>query len=76
MHALRPGGRAVIFDKFLPESGRLTAGRRLMNILTMLIGTDITRRLGDLTAGVDARILSDEPALLGGMYRIVLLQKR
>ncbi len=42
---------------------------------TMLIGTDITRRLSDLTAGAGARILSDKPALLGGAYRIVLLEK-
>ncbi len=75
MRALRPGGRAVIFDKFQPEKGRITAGRRLFNIITMLIGTDITRRLSDLTAGTNIRILSDEPALLGGAYRIILVEK-
>jgi ubiquinone/menaquinone biosynthesis C-methylase UbiE len=75
MRALRPGGRAVIFDKFLPEEGRLSIGRRLFNIFTMLIGTDITRRLSDLTAGTGARILRDEPALLGGACRIVLMEK-
>jgi phosphatidylethanolamine/phosphatidyl-N-methylethanolamine N-methyltransferase len=75
MRALRPGGRAVIFDKFLPEGGRLTAGRRLFNVFSTLIGTDITRRLSDLMRGTDVRILSDEPALLGGMYRIVVVEK-
>jgi len=75
VRALRPGGRAVIFDKFQPEQGTLSIGRRLFNIITMLIGTDITRRLGDLTAGTGARILSDVPALLGGAYRIVLVEK-
>jgi phosphatidylethanolamine/phosphatidyl-N-methylethanolamine N-methyltransferase len=75
MRALRPGGRIVIFDKFLPEAGSLTIGRRLMNILTMLIGTDITRRLSDLTAGTGGRILSDEPALLGGAYWIVPVEQ-
>jgi phosphatidylethanolamine/phosphatidyl-N-methylethanolamine N-methyltransferase len=75
MRALRPGGRAVIFDKFQPEAGTLGTGRRLFNLFTMLIGTDITRRLGDLTAGTGARIVSDEPSLLGGAYRIVLVEK-
>ncbi len=75
MRALRPGGRAVIFDKFAPEAGKLTTGRRLFNIFTMLIGTDVTRRLSDLTAGVAFRILQNEPALLGGAYRIVLIEK-
>jgi SAM-dependent methyltransferase len=89
MRALRPGGRAVIFDKFMPETGRLSIGRRLLNLLTTLIGTDITRRLSDLTPaslapqgqargqadGTAVRILRDETALLGGMYRIILLEK-
>ena len=75
LRALRPGGRAVIFDKFAPEAGKLAIGRRLFNILTMLIGTDVTRRLSDLTAGAAFRILQNEPALLGGAYRIVLIEK-
>jgi phosphatidylethanolamine/phosphatidyl-N-methylethanolamine N-methyltransferase len=75
MRALRPGGRAVIFDKFLPERSRLTFGRRLFNIFSTLIGTDVTRRLSDLVAGTNIRILRDEPALLGGMYRIILVEK-
>lgn len=75
VRAMRPGGRAVIFDKFAPEAGKLTIGRRLFNIFTMLIGTDITRRLSDLAAGTGARMLSDEPALLDGAYRIILMEK-
>lgn len=73
--ALRPGGRAAIFDKFAPETGSLTMRRRVGNLFAMLIGTDITRQLSDISAGTDARILRDEPALLGGAYRIVLIQK-
>jgi phosphatidylethanolamine/phosphatidyl-N-methylethanolamine N-methyltransferase len=82
VRALRPGGRAVIFDKFRPEQGNLTIGRRLFNIFTMLIGTDVTRRLSDLVpaargqaAGTNVRILHDEPSFLGGAYRIVLVEK-
>jgi phosphatidylethanolamine/phosphatidyl-N-methylethanolamine N-methyltransferase len=75
MRALRPGGRAVIFDKFQPEKEELSIGRRTFNIFTMFIGTDITRRLSDLTAGTGPRRVHDEPALLGGEYRIVLMEK-
>jgi phosphatidylethanolamine/phosphatidyl-N-methylethanolamine N-methyltransferase len=75
IRALRPGGRAIVFDKFQPEKGKPSIGRRLSNIFTMLIGTDITRRLGDLTAGMNIRILHEEPSLLGGSYRIVLMEK-
>src|SRR4030042_108360 len=75
IRALRPGGRVVIFDKFQPEEGKPSIRRRLFNIFTILIGTDITRRLSDLAAGTGARILHDEPALLGGQYRIALMEK-
>jgi phosphatidylethanolamine/phosphatidyl-N-methylethanolamine N-methyltransferase len=75
LRALRPGGRIIIFDKFRPEEGKLTAGRRLFNVFSTLIGTDVTRRLSDLSAGTNFRILTDEPSLLGGAYRIVLVEK-
>jgi ubiquinone/menaquinone biosynthesis C-methylase UbiE len=75
MRALRPGGRVVIFDKFLPQEGRLSTRRRLLNLMTMLIGTDITRRFSDLIGEQKVRILSEEPSLLGGLYRIYLLEK-
>lgn len=40
---LRPGGRAVIFDKVLPEGAALTPGRRLLWRAFSLIGTDPNR---------------------------------
>ena len=44
LRTLRPDGRVVIFDKFAPDDGRLTLGRRLVNLVTTLAGTDVTRR--------------------------------
>jgi phosphatidylethanolamine/phosphatidyl-N-methylethanolamine N-methyltransferase len=73
LRALKPGGRAVIFDKFLPDADRLTLGRRLLNLGSTLFGTDITRRFGDLARGVDFRTVQDEPSLLHGTYRVILL---
>ena len=74
LRALKPGGRAVVFDKFLPDAGRLSLGRRLMNLGSTLFGTDITRRFGDLAQGVDIQVICDEPSLLRGMYRVILLR--
>lgn len=71
--ALKPGGRAVVFDKFLPDTGHLTLGRRLLNLGSMLFGTDITRRFGDLARGLNVQVVHDEPSLLHGMYRVILL---
>jgi len=73
--ALKPGGRAVVFDKFLPNEGRLTMGRRVVNWGSTLLGTDITRRFGDLCHEVNLEVISNEPSLMGGMYRVILLRK-
>lgn len=73
LRALKPGGRAVVFDKFLPDTGRLTLGRRLLNLGSTLFGTDITRRFGDLARGEKIQIVQDEPSLLHGTYRVILL---
>jgi phosphatidylethanolamine/phosphatidyl-N-methylethanolamine N-methyltransferase len=75
LRALKPGGRAVVFDKFLPDAGRLTLGRRLMNLGSTTFGTDITRRFGSLAQGLDIRVIRDEPSLLCGTYRVILLRK-
>ena len=75
LRALKPGGRAVVFDKFLPDGDKLTIGRRLLNLGSTLFGTDITRRFGDLTAGSHVRIVHNEPSLFGGAYRVILIQK-
>jgi ubiquinone/menaquinone biosynthesis C-methylase UbiE len=74
--ALRPGGRAVIFDKFLPEHAPLTPVRRLLGHVITSLGTDPNRRLTDIigdTPGVS--VARDEPSLLRGQYRILLLKK-
>lgn len=75
LRALKPGGRAIVFDKFLPQTGSVTVGRRLLNLFTTLIGTDINRRFSDLAVGAGFTMLRDEPSLLGGAYRIIEVRK-
>jgi len=74
LSALKPSGRAVVFDKFLPDDGKLAFGRRLVNVFSTLLGTDITRRFGDLAIGVPCKVIHNEPSLLSGMYRVILLK--
>jgi phosphatidylethanolamine/phosphatidyl-N-methylethanolamine N-methyltransferase len=75
LRALKPGGRAAIFDKFLPDGGRLSFRRRLMNFFSTLLGTDITRRIGDLSADAPCQIIVNDPSIMRGMYRVILLKK-
>jgi phosphatidylethanolamine/phosphatidyl-N-methylethanolamine N-methyltransferase len=74
---VRPGGRIAVFDKFLPDGAHPPWWRRLANAVTRAIGTDVNRRLGDILAasGAPLAVEHDEPALLGGVFRIVLLRR-
>ncbi len=72
---VRPGGRIVEFDEFLPDHRRPSPLRGLANVLATLFGTDINRRLADIAAGVPCRIVRDEPSILGGMYRVLVLAR-
>jgi ubiquinone/menaquinone biosynthesis C-methylase UbiE len=75
IRVLRPGGRIVVFDKFLPDGTEPSWGRRLTNIFSTRLGTDLNRRLGDILSGLPCEVAHDEPSILGGMYRVVLLRQ-
>jgi len=74
---LKPAGRAVIFDKSLPEQSTLSPLRRATGKLIAALGTDPNRRLSEIIDdATDVQIIHDEPSLLRGQYRISLLQKQ
>ena len=74
---LKPGGRIAVFDKFLPDGARPSAARRLANIATRALFTDINRWFGEILecSVAPLTVEHDEPALLGGTFRILLLRK-
>ena len=75
LRALKPGGRAVIFDKFLNDNGKPSAGRRFVNRFSTFLGTDITRQFGNIAKGCDILVTHTEPSLLHGTYRVILIRK-
>jgi ubiquinone/menaquinone biosynthesis C-methylase UbiE len=74
LRVLKPGGRLVVFDKFVPEDGNVNGLRRLLNQITMLLGTDITRKFSDIVGETAVTILRDEPGMFGGQYRLIVVQ--
>jgi phosphatidylethanolamine/phosphatidyl-N-methylethanolamine N-methyltransferase len=72
---LRPGGRAVILDKFAPDDGPLPLWLRLLNPLASVLATHVNRRLGPLLAGSGLRVTHREPAALRGFFQIALAMK-
>jgi phosphatidylethanolamine/phosphatidyl-N-methylethanolamine N-methyltransferase len=75
LRALKPDGRAVIFDKFLPDEKATSLIRRFVNFFSTLFGTDINRRLSDLIQGCSCEIIHNETSIGSGMYRIILLRR-
>lgn len=69
---LRPGGRVSIFDKFLPDAAEASLARRVVNVLTNVFATEINRRLGEILDGTGLRVMTNEPSVFGGAFRVVI----
>lgn len=72
---LKPGGRAVIFDKFASDSGRVSKVRRALNLITNVVATDITRQLRPLLEKAGLTLIYREPAALHGFFEIALVRR-
>ena len=76
MRALKPDGRVVIFDKFLPEGKSVSLIRKFLNLFSTLLGTDINRRLSDMMRNNPCELTYDERSIAGVMYRVVMFKKK
>ena len=74
--ALRPGGRMVVFDKFV-RGGRVPFAVRLVNPIARLMFTEMTRDFEAILAGSGAplAVSRDQATFFGGLYRSLLLRK-
>jgi phosphatidylethanolamine/phosphatidyl-N-methylethanolamine N-methyltransferase len=75
LQALKPGARIAVFDKFQPDHERLALMRRVINIVSTLLGTDITRCFRKISQGCPCSVTHEEPSILSGMYRVMLLKR-
>ena len=73
---LRPGGRASIFDKFLPDGARPSLLRRAANLVTNALATDINRHLPPILDAAGLHVVQEEPSVFGGRFRVVIVGKR
>jgi len=72
---LRPGGRAAILDKFVPDGGKAPLSVRLVSPLIRVLATELTRQLGPILEGSGLRIVREEPLGMHGMMKVVILTK-
>ncbi|WP_276496505.1 class I SAM-dependent methyltransferase [Pontibacter litorisediminis] len=72
---LKPGGTVMVFDKFLPDHQTPSPLRRLLNQFTSTLFSDINRSIGSIISHTSLRQELNEPAALGGAFRIIRLRK-
>ncbi|HSP80640.1 MAG TPA: methyltransferase domain-containing protein [Myxococcaceae bacterium] len=72
---LKPGGRAVVLDKFVPDGRGTGLGRRLLNVATNAVFSDITRQLGPIVSATGLTLTRRLPAAFGGAFEMALLRK-
>ena len=73
---LKPGGTLLVLDKFL-RPGQAAPLRRALNLITRAIATRLDVVWEELAAAVpQIEVLSDEPALAGGWFRLIRATKR
>lgn len=72
---LKPDGRVVIFDKFLPNNAEANCCRKFLNLFTSCIFSDINRRLGDILSEADFEIMKEESVEgFHNAYKIVVVK--
>lgn len=73
---LKPGGRIFIFDKFLQRGERAWL-RRSLNVVVAKLATRLDVVFEDVLANTpNLSVVSDEPALAGGWFRLIELQRK
>ncbi|MCJ8164961.1 class I SAM-dependent methyltransferase [Pontibacter sp. E15-1] len=72
---LKPGGAVMVFDKFLPDGVQPSLVRRLLNPVTRLLFSDINRSMGRIRSHTTLVQELNEPAALGGAFRVIRLRK-
>lgn len=73
---LKPGGRVLIFDKFL-RPNQLAPVRRMLSPLSAQLATRLDVVFEEVLENVpQLRLLSDEPALGNGWFRLITLERK
>ncbi|MEO4053100.1 class I SAM-dependent methyltransferase [Solibacillus sp. CAU 1738] len=74
---LNQHGTIVVFDKFAPTNKKLALPKILLRPFISLLGTDIGRSFEEIIAqkSNNIKVVQDEPVMLNGMYRKIVLSK-
>ncbi len=72
---IKTNGRAVIFDKFLPDGTTPPIFRKFINIIINALFTDINRQLGPILKKSNLKKIHHEPSIFSGLFSITIATK-
>jgi len=70
------GGRASIYDKFVPEGERPSLLRHALNPVARVLFSDFTRRLEPMLDGTGLDLVAHREVALGGLYTASIARPR
>lgn len=74
LRVVKQDGSLLIYDKFREE--KVTFGRKLLNIITSAVGTDINRSFEAIVDGFNLNIHKDISVMYADNYRAILASKK
>ena len=72
---LKQGGQIVVFDKFVRKGNQVSLLRKVVNIFSNILATDITRNFESIVDKTGLTILTDQDADFNGNFRLIKLVK-
>jgi ubiquinone/menaquinone biosynthesis C-methylase UbiE len=72
---LKPGGIIVVFDKFLPVHQNPGWSRKILNLITNILATNINRKFADILCQTKLTVLKDLDAGFNGNLKYYVLKK-
>ncbi|WP_203362027.1 class I SAM-dependent methyltransferase [Bacillus sp. REN10] len=74
---LKPEGKIIIFDKFVPKNEKLSLLKKLLRPIVSVLGTDIGRSFEEISLknNQNIKVEEDIPVMLNGMYRKIIIRK-
>lgn len=74
---MKPGGKVLLFDKFLPREKKLLFFQKIIRPVIKLLGTDVGIKFEEvLENNKDGLfVIKDVPVMFNGIYRKIILSK-
>ena len=73
---LKPGGQIVVYDKFVPKNRPVSILRKMANLITNTLFSNITRNFESIAASTHLDVVSDVAADFNGNFRLIKLIKK